>query len=77
MAKRRDTLLVAGEQIARYGFGEGHPFGPDRHDVFLRELKADELDGRVALAAPRLATREELEIRSAEKLLTSRMSQTQ
>ncbi len=61
MRKARETLLVAGEAIARYGFGEGHPFGMDRHDVFLRELKADELEDSVELLAPRAATREELE----------------
>lgn len=55
-------LLVAGEQIARYGFGDGHPFGPDRHDVFMRELHDAGLDGRVKRAAPRLATRGELEL---------------
>jgi acetoin utilization protein AcuC len=55
------VLLVAGEQIARYGFGDGHPFGPDRHEVFLRELHEAGMDGRVKRASPRLATREELE----------------
>jgi acetoin utilization protein AcuC len=59
--KKRSVLLVAGETIARYGFGDGHPFGPDRHDVFMRELKAEELDGRVGRAEPRSATRAELE----------------
>jgi len=56
------VLLVAGEQIARYGFGDGHPFGPDRHDVFMRELHDAGLEGRVKRAAPRLATRDELEL---------------
>jgi acetoin utilization protein AcuC len=55
------VLLVAGEQIARYGFGDGHPFGPDRHEVFMRELHEAGLDGRVKRGSPRLATREELE----------------
>lgn len=55
------VLLVAGEQIARYGFGDGHPFGPDRHEAFMRELHAAGLDGRVRRGVPRLATREELE----------------
>jgi acetoin utilization protein AcuC len=55
------VLLVAGEQIARYGFGDGHPFGPDRHEAFMRELHEAGMDGRVRRASPRLATREELE----------------
>lgn len=55
-----DTCLVAGERIARYAFGDGHPFGPDRHDAFLRELTAAGLDRRVRMLAPRRATRDEL-----------------
>jgi acetoin utilization protein AcuC len=58
--RESSVLLVAGEQIARYGFGNGHPFGPDRHEAFMRELHEAGLDGRVKRAAPRLATREEL-----------------
>lgn len=55
------VLLVAGEEIARYGFGDGHPFGPDRHEVFMRELHEAGLDGRVKRGTPRPASREELE----------------
>jgi acetoin utilization protein AcuC len=61
MRRRRETVLVAGEKIARYGFGDGHPFGFDRHDVFIRELKAEELEDAVTLLEPRGATRAELE----------------
>jgi acetoin utilization protein AcuC len=62
MARRRpNTVLVAGEKIARYGFGEGHPFGPDRHEAFMRELKVEELDAVLHLLEPRTATREEIE----------------
>jgi acetoin utilization protein AcuC len=56
------TCVVAGERIARYGFPDGHPFGPDRHDVFWRELVAQGLDQRVLQLAPRRATRAELEL---------------
>lgn len=56
-----DTCVVAGERIARYGFPDGHPFGPDRHDAFWRELVAQGLDRRVQTLAPRRATRAELE----------------
>src|SRR5690606_12605603 len=56
-----DVLLVSGDEIARYGFPDGHPFGPDRHEAFMRELHACGLDGRVQRAAPRAAAREELE----------------
>lgn len=55
-----DTCLVAGERIARYAFGDGHPFGADRHDAFLREIQAAGLDRRVRMLAPRRATHQEL-----------------
>ena len=57
-----DTCVVAGERIARYGFPDGHPFGPDRHDAFWREFVAQGLDRRVQQLAPRTATRNELEL---------------
>jgi acetoin utilization protein AcuC len=59
-ANPRSTALVHGEQIARYGFGEGHPFGPDRHGVFMRELTRQGLLEAVESMAPREATLEEL-----------------
>ncbi|MBF8291676.1 MAG: histone deacetylase [Steroidobacteraceae bacterium] len=56
------TCIVVGERIARYAFGDGHPFGSDRHDAFTRELSAEGLDRRVLALAPRAATRGELEL---------------
>jgi len=60
-AKTASVALVAGEKIARYGFPDGHPFGPDRHDAFMRELKSEALDQVVRPLEPRRASREELE----------------
>ncbi len=57
---RSPVALVAGEKIARYGFGDGHPFGYDRHDAFMRELKSESLDTAVRQLEPRTATRAEL-----------------
>ncbi len=54
------VTVVAGDAIARYGFGNGHPFGPDRHAHFMRELRAQGLDGAVQLRAPRMASVAEL-----------------
>jgi acetoin utilization protein AcuC len=54
------VIVYRGEELAAYGFGDPHPFGPDRHDVFQRELEAAELDGRVSYALPRSATMDEL-----------------
>jgi acetoin utilization protein AcuC len=32
------VLVYKGKEIAAYGFGDPHPFGTDRHDVFHKEL---------------------------------------
>jgi len=44
--------LYTGEALARYGFGHGHPFGPDRLAAFWKECTARGLDRRVELAMP-------------------------
>lgn len=54
------VAVVLSERLARYGFGDGHPFGPDRLAAFVREFGARGLDGRVQLLEPRVASEEEL-----------------
>ncbi len=54
-------LLVSGAAIAAYGFGEGHPFGADRHDAFLSELERSPVWASLGRASPRRASRAELE----------------
>ncbi len=52
--------VYKGDEIARYGFGDPHPFGTDRHDVFHRELAAAGLGDDIHYAHPRRATVDEL-----------------
>ena len=52
--------VYKGDEIARYGFGDPHPFGTDRHDVFHRELAAAGLGDDIHYAHPRSATVDEL-----------------
>jgi len=52
--------VVLSERLARYGFGDGHPFGPDRLAAFVREFGARNLAGRVTEIEPRLASDAEL-----------------
>lgn len=60
-AKAMNNLgVVVSERVARYGFGDGHPFGPDRHAAFVREFAARGLDRRVTVLEPRTASDEEL-----------------
>lgn len=41
-----------GEALGRYGFGDGHPFGPDRMHAFWRETVKQGLHKRVNIMAP-------------------------
>lgn len=54
------VLVYKGDEIAAYGFGDPHPFGTDRHDVFHAELEQEGLAGRVAFGHPRQAAVDEL-----------------
>jgi len=54
------VAVVVSERLARYGFGDGHPFGPDRLAAFVREYQARGLDKRVQQLEPRMASDEEL-----------------
>ncbi len=49
-----------GEALARYGFGEGHPFGPDRLDAFWNEARRRGLERRVRIVVPASATADEI-----------------
>ncbi|MES1190073.1 MAG: acetoin utilization protein AcuC [Steroidobacter sp.] len=60
MTTENKVLLVAGDAIARYGFPDGHAFGPDRHEAFMCELRKAPLDDYLMHAMPRMATRDEL-----------------
>ena len=57
---RNDVLVMKGANIAAYGFGDGHPFGSDRHDVFHSELAARGCRDYLTLASAGEATHAEL-----------------
>ena len=44
-------LVVKDENISSYGFGDNHPFGPDRHGAFHRYLTDSGISNLVHLAA--------------------------
>ena len=54
------VLVYRGDEIASYGFGESHPFGLDRHDVFHDELAEAGLDGGIEYVAPGKANVDDL-----------------
>lgn len=55
------VIVYQGEALARYGFGQGHPFGPDRHDAFVAEFYRQQLDQQVTQGMPVAASREALQ----------------
>ncbi len=56
MSDGSKVLVIKDQRIARYGFGEGHPFGPDRHDVFHNELEASGVAAQVVCVGARKAS---------------------
>jgi acetoin utilization protein AcuC len=56
-----DTCVYIGDELARYGFGQGHPFGPDRLDAFWKQAQASGLDARITRCVPVSAGRDSLE----------------
>jgi len=54
------VLVYRGEEIAAYGFGDPHPFGTDRHDVFHAELAQADLGDALHYGHPRPALVDEL-----------------
>jgi acetoin utilization protein AcuC len=54
------VYVFKGDEPARYGFGDGHPFGHDRHGVFYDELEAADVGDSIQYAGPRRASVDEL-----------------
>ena len=57
---KTEVSLYVGEALGKYGFPNGHPFGPDRQDAFWKEAVKQGLDKEAALCEPRPAAREEI-----------------
>lgn len=52
--------VYGGARLASYGFGDGHPFGPDRHDVFWKALDESGLKAKIRVLPPVRAQDEEV-----------------
>ena len=49
-----------GDALGDYGFGQNHPFGPDRIHAFWKETVKQGLDKKVDIGIPRICEREDL-----------------
>jgi len=56
-----EVLLYVGDALGRYGFPNGHPFGPDRQDAFWKETLKQGLDKEAKVVPPRPASADEIE----------------
>ena len=52
MTTSGSVCIYVGAELARYGFGDGHPFGPDRQGVFWEKVLASGLDRKLCIQAP-------------------------
>jgi acetoin utilization protein AcuC len=58
---KNEVRLYVDEAMGKYGFPNGHPFGPDRQDAFWKEAVKRGLVGNTELSGSRAATKEEIE----------------
>ena len=56
-----EIMVVTGETLSAYGFGDGHPFGPDRFHAFDRRYQEMGLSEHVLEAEPSIASQEMIE----------------
>ncbi|MGI9205996.1 MAG: acetoin utilization protein AcuC [Woeseiaceae bacterium] len=62
ISEKAPVYVYRGDELARYGFGAGHPFGHDRHAAFHRELVRSNLGDAIHYATPRRASVDELSL---------------
>ena len=55
------VCVYSGDALAYYSFGNSHPFGPKRHEAFVREFRRQHLHEKVSLCEPVSCSREQLE----------------
>lgn len=55
------VCVTVGDGLAAYGFGHGHPFGPDRLWAFWNRMQAEGLADQVSVVAPHIADVAEIE----------------
>ena len=58
----KNTCVYLGQPLADYGFKDGHPFGPQRHDVFKAEVIRQGLDKSLDIQEPVRATPDLIEL---------------
>ncbi|MBE9567079.1 MAG: acetoin utilization protein AcuC [Proteobacteria bacterium] len=68
--------IYLGEQLAAYGFGDDHPFGPQRHHVFEQAFYQQQLDKKVDILPPVKTGRETLTLFHSEEYIDKVIEQS-
>ncbi len=58
----RQSCIYLGQSLADYGFKDGHPFGPQRHDAFQAELLNQGLDQQLVIQQPVMAAADRIKL---------------
>jgi acetoin utilization protein AcuC len=62
MDKHNGCCVYLGDELASYGFGDDHPFGPMRHHVFKQAFYEKGLDKRTDILSPFIADQNTIEL---------------
>lgn len=62
MNQRHNCGVYLGDALARYGFGNDHPFGPKRHQAFEQAFYQQALHEKVDLLPPKMAEQSIVEL---------------
>jgi acetoin utilization protein AcuC len=62
MTTKHSCCVYLGDQLARYAFGNDHPFGPLRHGAFSTALYSKGLDRQLDILAPVMTSQDILEL---------------
>ena len=66
----KNTVVMLGDELSHYHFGETHPFGPKRYWAFKEEFIKRGLDKKVTLSKPQQATEEQLKLFHTQDYIT-------
>jgi len=62
MSKQHNCCVYLGKELASYGFGDNHPFGPKRYHVFEKEFYKQSLHEEVDVLVPQKVDQSVLEL---------------
>ena len=72
----KSCCVYFGDKLAAYGFGDNHPFGPQRHQVFEQAFYQQALDKQANILPPVSADRQTLELFHSEAYIQKVIDQS-